>query len=343
MTTTVTMPVINKRNYAEAPFDGMVFTSTSDLDDYITEVNPDGVTRYAGMKVSLDEGGTITEYVLSSDRLTWETAGGGGTTVLLADIDVLDVDQGNYESGDNIPAGTGFEEIFNNMLKKTIPPTYTPPTVSLGGSGTLSVESGTLVSPTLTPNFNQNDAGLTTNYELFRQALSIFINGTAIAHADTPFNIGDENIIYNAELDYADGPIKNDNTGTPDATGRILAGQITSNNVTYRGQRKLFYGIDGSPTAIRTNPLNYLNPSNGTSRSFSGSGGSVIFSYPDTLRDMTQASLTSSGFTFDILSEFTRVADQLVDDANAGNPINYKVFEYNPAGAFTSADFVLTI
>ena len=283
---------------------------------------------------------TKVEYIVIGGALT--SAGGSGGS-LSADIDVLDVSIGSYNNGDNIPAGTDFEVIFNGMLKKTIPPTYFSPTLSLSGSGTLNVEAGTLISATLTPTFNQNDAGPTNNYELFRQAVSIYVNGTELPHGATPFNIGDENIIFNADLDHDIGPIKNDNTGTPDPTGRILAGQITSNNVTYRGQRRLFYGIDGDIVNIRTNPLSFLNPSNGTSRSFSGSGNTVVFSYPDTLRDMTQASLTSSGFTFDILSEFTRVADQLVNDANGGNPINYKVFEYSPASAFTAADFVLTI
>ena len=42
-------------------------------------------------------------------------------------------------------------------------------------------------------------------------------------------------------------------------------------------------------------------------------------------------------------SEFVREADQLVNDASASNPINYKVFRYNPASSFTAADFVLRI
>lgn len=332
-----TLPVQFERNYADAPFIGYVFLTTAALNAWLT--NP---TRYAGQPAVLVEGGVVTPYVLNATLDGWLSAGGGGGQ-LAVDLNVLDVEQGSYSSGDTIIAGTTFEEIFNGMLQKVIPPTYTAPTVSLSGSGTLSVESGTLISATLTPTFNQNDAGLANNYELFRQAVSIFINGVAAPHGATPFNIGDENIIFNAELDYDIGPVKNDNTGTPDPTGQILAGQVTSNNVTYRGQRKLFYGIDGDIVNIRTNPLNYLNPSNGTSRAFSGSGNTVVFAYPDTLRDMTGASLVSAGFTFDILSQFTRVADQLVDDANAGNPITYKVFEYAPAGPFTAGDFTLTI
>lgn len=337
-----TLPVQFRRNYAEAPFVGMVFIDDpTAFNDWLTDP-----TRYAGqMSAFVDTvGDTVTIYKLSADKSTWEELGSSsGSGVTTADIDVLDVDQGSYESGDTIPAGTDIETIIANMLRVVIPPTYTAPTLSLSGSGTKSVEVGTSITPVLTPTFNQNDGGSATNYELDKDAVQIFTDTSEGAYTDGPFNIGEGSTVFEALIDYDDGPVKNDNTGTPDPTGQILAGTAVSNTVTYFGRRNAFYDIDGDTTTIRNNGNTFLNPSNGSSFSISGSGDTLVVSYPDTLRDLTLVQLVSSGFTFDITSEMTRLADQTVAGANGVSPITYKVFEYSPASSFTSADFNITI
>lgn len=331
------LPVPFRRVNKTLPFVDSVFETTLDLNAHLT--NP---TRYAGQIVSLVEAGAVTVYKLNADEDVWLELG-SSSSLLQDDINVLDVEIGSYEDGDVISAGTSLEDVLKGMLSKTIPPTYTVPTLSLSGSGTKNVEVGTLLTPSLTPSFNANDGGAQLGYELFKNATSIYTDSSATAYSAGSFTIGDENVIFYAEVDYDDGAVKNDNTGTPDPTGQILAGTSVSGNITYRGQRKAFYDVDGDIVSIRSNTMDTLNPSNGATFSFTASGGDIVLAYPDTLRDMTGATLTSSGFTFNILSEFVQEADQEVNDASGGNPITYKVFRYNPASDFTDGDFILTI
>lgn len=338
MVTKNTLPIQFDRNYAEAPFDGMIFTTTTALNDYLT--NP---TRYAGQIVALVETGppaAVTLYVLNTDRTAWEPVGGGaGGGVLQNDINVLDVNIGSYESGDTIPAGTDIEAVLNGILTKVIPPTYDAPTLSLAGSGAKQVEAGTSINPVLTPTFTQNDGGAQNDYNLDKDTINIYNNTSAAPYADGPFTIGDGSVVYDADVSYDQGPVKNDNTGTPDPTGQIPAGTVNSNTVSYTGLRKLFYDIDGDIVNIRNNTNFVLGPSGTTSFSITGSGNNLVFAYPDTIADFDNVELVSSGFTFDITGDVAREADQLVNDASGANPINYKVFRYQPASPFTNATF----
>lgn len=266
-----------------------------------------------------------------------------GSSVFDADFTVLGVTQGSYDDGDLIPEGTDLLDVIKGMLTNIIPPTYVAPTLSLSGTGAASVESGTSINPTLTPNFTQNDGGSINDYNLLRNSVVIFNDVTPSAQSGGPITIGDGTITYRAETSYDDGPIKNDNAGNPYPTGQILASTVTSNNVVYTGKRKAFYQIDGDIVDIRSNTNSFLGPVNGTSFSVFGSGNRLVVSYPDTLRDLTNVTLTSSGFSFNITSEMVVRPSQLVNDAVGANPITYKVFEYVAAAPFTDGTFDITI
>ena len=49
-------------------------------------------------------------------------SGAGGASIITADIDVIDVDQGRYGDGDVVSTGTPIEDVIKDMLQKTIPP-----------------------------------------------------------------------------------------------------------------------------------------------------------------------------------------------------------------------------
>lgn len=259
------------------------------------------------------------------------------------DFTVLGVDQGVYSDGNVIPARTPILDVVKNMLTKIIPPVYTAPTLSLTGSGNKTIEAGTTITPTMTPSFSQNDAGVSAQYDLFRDSISIFTDINPSAQNGGPVFVGDGSVAFRAEVQYNDGPIKNDNAGNPYPTGQILAGTVVSGNVTYTGRRKAFYQIDGDTVDIRSNANSLLGAVNGSTFSTSGTGNTLVVSYPATLRDLTNVTLTSSGFSFDITGEMVARPNQLVNDASGANPISYKVFEYTPASSFTAADFDITI
>lgn len=290
-------------------------------------------------------GGTKFQRMIKTilDDVILATPGLGGSVEFDIDFTVLGVTQGAYSDGSLIPAGTPILDVVKNMLTQIIPPTYTAPTVSLAGSGPFIVESGTSINPTMTPTFNQNDAGASTNYELFRGGVSIYTNATPTATAGGPFTPVDQTINFNCQVTYADGPVKNDNAGNPDPTGQILSGTIASTNVSYTGARNAFYQINGDIVNIRSNSNTRLNPGNGTVVTFSGSGNNFVFAYPDSLSTINSVSMVSSGFTFDITADTTLQASQLVNDASGGNAVLYKVYRFQPASPFTSATFTITI
>lgn len=254
--------------------------------------------------------------------------GGGGGGTLDDDLIVSITNQGRYNSGDTILAGTSLQQIIIDMLQKDTPPQFT-----LSGLGTKTVETGSTVTPTMTGNYTANDAGPSNNYELFRQGLSIHINGVADTFPDTPFNIGDESIVYHAVLDYDEN--------------LLPAGQLTSNNITYRGARMAFYEAGGSIVNIRSLTGKTLSPSNGTNLSISGDSSStrLVWSYPATLRDAVQLEHNDgSGGIYDLTPSITYETQQLVDDASGGRAILYKVVTYTSALPFNPVDTItLTI
>lgn len=294
----------------------------------------------------LDTAGTPF-YNIIKNIITNETdiggGGGGGSTAILSPINVLGVDIGSYEDGDTIVAGTEMEDILRNILTSVIPPTYVAPTLSISGTNPKTVESGTTITPTISPSYTANDAGTTLSYRVKRGATTVFTNPTPINQALPGYVIVDETVSITSEVDYDTGPVKNDNAGNPDPTGQITAGTVVSNAVNYSGVRKAFYGIDGDPVNIRTNSNDFLGVVDGSSFNVTGSGDTFVVSYPASLGALTDVTLTSSGFDFDITGDMTALADQMVNDASGGNPLTYKVYEYSPASSFTNATFTVTI
>ena len=264
-------------------------------------------------------------YRAANDGLSWVLIVGGSAGAITADFQVYGVSQGIYNDGNVIPAGTSLEDVIKNMLQRVIPPTYASPTLSLAGSGVLTVEAGTTVSPLLTPTFNQRDGGSALAYQLKKDGLE------QLANPDGPYVLGDESITYQATQTYGQGPIKDDNQGNPYPTGQIQAGTATSNIVTYTGKRKMFYGLDNA--VIRS--LGFImGPVNGTNFTFNIPAGTtrVTFAYPATLRDVSTIKYFELG-NGEVKDTFTKT---LVDIEGAAGftAMSYKVYTYAPAVPF---------
>lgn len=269
--------------------------------------------------------------------------GGGEGGVFLENFTVLGVEQGVYSDGDTIPSGTFAVDAIKNMLTKVIPPTYTSPTLSINSTGTLNVEAGTVIEPTVTPTFNQNDGGAANDYDLTRNSVSIFNAASPTPYTDSFGTIGDQDVAYRASVSYDQGPVKNNNAGVPDPTGQIPAGTVQSNIRTYRGQRNLFYAADTQTTAAQTSATvralanSQLNPSNGTTFTIDIAAGStrVTFAYPATLRDVSSVKYVQLG-NGEVKETFDLETVQ-VEGANGFTAINYKVYTYMPAIPYGSA------
>ncbi|RKR83182.1 hypothetical protein BDD43_3384 [Mucilaginibacter gracilis] len=143
-------------------------------------------------------------------------------------------------------------------------PTYTTPTAVLSSTqSTSGLEVGQTVNIPLTVAFNQNDGGA-------QGAMSVKKDGTQIATAspytDSAVVMALTAKVYQANVAYAQGPIKNNIIGVPDATGRIAASSVNSNSLSYQGYYKIFYD------AVAAFPTNSATARALTNSRFSNSG-----------------------------------------------------------------------
>lgn len=302
-------------------------------------VTGEAIKEYVSKRIEEITSSMITE--LDTDKVTLTTR-----------IPVIGQTLGSYKDGDFIEAGETLTTILKKQFAKQIPPTYSAPAFSMTPSNQ-SVESGTLVNPTVNGSFTKRDAGDVTEYKLnriYNGATETVLTETAIKqYAQPQITVEDgANLKFTGTVKYADGPIKNDNLGLPYPTGQIKAGSL-SQTITYTGQRKAFYGRDGQSAAatesaqVRSLPQNVLNPVNGTKLTISIQAGDsrVTFAYPATLRDVT--SVMSSALNLNVKDTFQKTLVD-VEGANGYKATQYKVYTYIPAIPFATSDtYTVTI
>lgn len=244
------------------------------------------------------------------------------------------------ENGSTIDAGKTIDEIVKMLVQKSVPATYTKPTVALannGGQAAGAVEAGTSVTPKLRATFTQNDAGALTKLEVLKGGSSV---GTGSAspydYSGSAIVIGDESITFTAKATYGEGAIKNDNLGQPSPNGHIAAGSITSSNYTITGQRKAFWGsgtgtVDNATSdQIRKLTNARLNVTAGTNISLKVETGQqyIMFALPSprTLKQVIYDDLGDKG----MLSSFTKTTVQVADARGGSNGLmDYNCYVYN--------------
>ncbi len=130
-------------------------------------------------------------------------------------------------------------------------PTYINPTAGISSSqSTGGLEIGQTINIPLTATYNQNDGGSQTG-------LSIKKNGTQISttspYTDSGVVISATAASYQTSFTFAQGAIKNNILGIPDATGRIAAGTANSGTLSFQGFYKIFYdAVSSFPTDSTT-------------------------------------------------------------------------------------------
>lgn len=250
------------------------------------------------------------------------------------ELAVNGVTVGGIANGTVFPSGTEVEAILRKMLVKQNAPSYYAPTFKLAISGfPFNLEAGSAMHlGGWQTTFDQKDAGPLTG-ELHTR------NGAAFTPDAIPFTIGDETLNYQSTASYQEGIIKNDNLGEPYPEGHILAGSIKSNVVTFKGLRKLFFGVDNpdqNSASIRS-LQSLLNPANGTKFLINIPPGArkVSFSYPASLRDASSVKYIE-GLNAEVKGVFSKSLTP-VEGANKYPAKEHKTYEFIPAAPFESA------
>ena len=264
---------------------------------------------------------------------------------------------GALSNGAKIPAGTSIDDLLNLITQKAIHPTYTKPTVSIAksGSGTASgnYEAGTSITPIFTATFNKNDGGDLTKIAILKGGSEVGSDTTSpYTYTGTATVLGDETVTFTAQATYTDGPVKNNNLNQPDATGQIKAGTVTSNGLSYVGQRNLFWGTgvgdlpEITSDNIRSLTNKKLNPTNGYSWDIPIAVGQqyVMFAYRSTLRDVNQIMYVETNDT-GMKDSFTKTTVNVADTRGGENgTVEYKCYTYKMAApAAASMTFKVTI
>lgn len=266
-------------------------------------------------------------------------------------------DLGALKDGETIPEGTSIDDLLNMITQKAVAPTYTAPTVTLArassGTATGSYEAGTTITPVFTATFNQNDAGALTTLEVIQGSSSVGSNTTSpYTYTGDAFVLGDETVSFKARATYAEGAVKNNNLGQPDATGQITAGSKDSSTLSFVGQRNLFYGTgvgdvpELTSDVVRGLANKKLNPTQGYSWNIPIAIGQqyVIFAYRSTLRDVNQVMYVETNDT-GMASSFTKTLVNVADARGEANgAVEYKVYSYQMAAPAAAAmTFKVTI
>ena len=266
-------------------------------------------------------------------------------------------DLGALQNGATIPEGSSIDDLLNLITQKAIAPTYTQPTVSLAksGNGTAAgnYEAGTSITPILTATFNKNDAGDLTKLAILKGGSEVGSDTTSpYTYTGEAMVLGDETITFTSQATYVDGPVKNNNLGSPDATGQIKAGTKTSSALSYVGQRNLFWGtgVGELPTlnsgTIRGLTNKRLNPTQGYSWNIPIAIGQqyVIFAYRSNLRDVNEVMYVETNDT-GMAASFTKTRVNVADARGGENgQVEYKVYSYRMAAPAAAAmTFKVTI
>jgi hypothetical protein len=179
--------------------------------------------------------------------------GGGSPTFLDSFVVNLPDNQSGIPNGTTVNAGDSIATFLESAFRKASPAVYNYPSASLSGSpAPAAVEVGTALSIAFSIGFTQNDAGAQTSLVLNKNGSPLTAtSGTytdSITATLSPVN-------YQAIINYAQGHINNDSLGSPDASGRIAAGSVSSNVLSYQGFYLLWYDavatIPAASAAVR--------------------------------------------------------------------------------------------
>ena len=240
----------------------------------------------------------------------------GCSAELEDDVTAIGVSIGSVNDGDTLLKGLSFTDFAKKILQKRIAPKYINPSVSLSTDAKSVLERDSSATIIITPSFTQNDAGVVTGYELFRNGVSIYTDTTVSVYTDSITNLSGTYIQYTCKVTYADGEIKNDNMGDPDTTGQILAGSITGTASKINIALKYYYGKNSIQTISMLSSLtSVLDTKKDLTLKFTADDEYLVLVYDsaygnlskiydqnkfDNTTSWTKSTLTNGGFTYNV-------------------------------------------
>lgn len=150
----------------------------------------------------------------------------------------IDIDSGFDQTSDK-PLKNSVISEFRRLVLDTIAeaPNYVSPTASISVSNQ-TIEKGDNFSETIDISFNQNDAGIANAFSLKENNTSV---STTQSTEYSKNNITSE-ITLQGTVSYNAGPVKDNNLGEQDDTGRITAGNINTASRNIVPRLKIFFG-----------------------------------------------------------------------------------------------------
>lgn len=351
-----TKPILSD-NYFQQP-SGEVLTMSGDT-------NFVGTLKSKGVELNLDTTSATTGYVMTLDvdgkvKLK-EPQGGGGTTgeTYITETFVTNTLAGSIAPQTTIQSGTTITQFAKMLTISTFYPTFTLPTYSITTNQASNIESGTILDVTVTYTYNRGSINgklvggiwqpLTMQDYRGGAATQYIINGTNMSTANnrtiSSYQIIDGINTFSGSITYLAGPQPTDSLGanydSPYPSGTV------SRSVNLNGKRNTFWGVSSlanTSALIRALGNNYLGHVDGNTFTINIPTGatSVVFAYPTTLGFVSSVKYVE-GLNAEIKDIFT-MSNVSVYGANTYGAINYNVYRYVPAEAFTStATYTVTI
>ena len=296
--------VLDYSSLPTSPKNGEAYFCRTDYTD--TSITPN-VTYKSGL------------YYYNASNSKWVNVLGnssGCSAELEDDVTAIGVSIGSVNDGDTLLKGLSFTDFAKKILQKRIAPKYINPSVSLSADAKSVLERDSSATIIITPSFTQNDAGVVTGYELFRNGVSIYTDTTVSVYTDSITNLSGTYIQYTCKVTYADGEIKNDNMGDPDTTGQILAGSITGTASKINIALKYYYGKNSIQTISMLSSLtSVLDTKKDLTLKFTADDEYLVLVYDsaygnlskiydqnkfDNTTSWTKSTLTNGGFTYNV-------------------------------------------
>lgn len=279
------------------------------------------------------------------------TTGSLGLTSLVV---VNGTNVGAAVDGTVFPIGMTFQEFVEAVSIKANAVAYLAPTLSLAATPSpTNTEVGTVINIALLATFAQRDGGASNSVAMKKDGVTI---SALLSFTDSNITITETSTGYQCQVSYDQGAIKNNNLGVADPTGRIAAGTVNSNTLTFVGKRKAFYGTptEAPTTSSLVRGLAASGFESGNNSGVDASGVALIgtpvpsftisipagatkvcFAYPASSRIVASV-LYQELFNSEVKGNFVQTTVS-VEGAAGYAATSYRVYTYTPAEAFSSA------
>jgi hypothetical protein len=267
-------------------------------------------------------------------------SGGGGIAdaVFQSDFEVnLPANDTGIPNGTIITAGESISSFLQSAFRKASHPVYVYPATELSANTMPAQEEvGTAKAITFTETYIPHDGGAETSRVVNKNGSSLTLS--AGVYSDniilTPAAIN-----YQAAISYADGHTLHDSLGNDDAFGKIYAGTVISNTLTYQGSYKVFWGA--TDTTINAGNLRTI-----LSNGFLSAGATVDFLTGSTYRNFYIA--VPPGHTLNSWVDFTSSSASLqgggtvtgtaitIGDGGTGT-LNYTLYKLTTGAPYSGA------